>query len=105
MQMRGPPLNGKYSCSLLGLAATLMNVCAPGVTYPAGSQRLPSLWSKLFGVGAVEFWSSVHGVERPLHCLSLWNKERRFTVLASAAGQDGVYFCAASIAGDYGVEA
>ena len=67
MQMRGPPLNGKYSCSLSGFAATLMNACTPGVTYPAGPQRLPPLWFKLFGIGAVELWSSMHGVERPLH--------------------------------------
>ena len=75
MQMRGPPLNGKYSCSLLGLGETLIKVSTLGVTHPAGPQRLPSLWFELFGIGAVEFWSSVHGVERPLHCLSLRNKE------------------------------
>ena len=47
----------------------------------------------------------MHGVERPLHCLTFGNEERGFAVLAAAAGEDGVDFGAACVAWDYGVEA
>lgn len=104
MQILGPPLNGKYSCSLLDQAENLICVFIFRATYPAWPQRLPSLWLEFFGIGAIEFWSSVHGVQRPLHCLPSGDEEGRLAVLAAAAWEDGIHFGAASVAGDYRVE-
>ena len=47
----------------------------------------------------------MHGVERPLYRLAFGDKEGGFAVLAATAGEDGVDFGAAGIAGHYWVQA
>lgn len=75
-----------------------------GQILPAGPQSLPSLRLEFFGVFAVEVFSAVHAVERPLHRLALGDKDRGLAVLAAAAGQDGVDFGAAGVAWDHWVK-
>lgn len=72
---------------------------------PAGPQSLPSLRLEIFGVFAVEIFSAVHGVERPLHCLAFGDKYRGLAVLAAATGQDGVDFGAAGVTWNHWVKA
>lgn len=80
MQIRGPPLNGKY-CQLFVLVMTKLKVLAESIPR---SQSLPPLGLKLVGVFAIEVFPTLHNIDLIIDLSPLGNKNRRIAISTTA---------------------